>query len=200
MTTGEREPFAPSVGPFVQSYDVGVITADDIVSSVGTTVPCDATPSEVVPAECTDGESVVSNDDTTVADEVGPMFDNAHSVPIVASVRHGANRRVRIRIPASVDMRFRAIVSAERRTLPVVMTKTVEDFLDDAMNEPRPYIPLELNGDRDIVFSVALNRVLVERVEARALSESRDMSTVMLRAILDYIAGSPDDPMREVSE
>lgn len=188
MTTGEREPFAPCGEPFAPFDGVKVITADDIVSSVGTTVPCDATPSEDVPTECTDGESVVTDDGTTVSDDVS-------SAPVVAPVRHVANRRVRIRIPKSIDMRFREIVSAERRTLPVVMTKAIEDFLKEPMNEPRPYIPLELNGEADAIFSVALNHDLVEKVEARCMSESRDLSTVMLRSILDYIADQ-----REVSE
>ncbi len=104
--------------------------------------------------------------------------------------------RAYVMMPPSVVGRFKEIVVAERRTTSVVMQRCVEDFLSKANNEPRPYIPYPLHDEKNVKMYYTLPSSLNESLRRRSKEEGRDVATLLLRALLDYCEGSPDDPVK----
>ena len=108
----------------------------------------------------------------------------------------GTAHTVRFRVPSTVGWRIRRISEAERRLLGVVMEKVVADFLSVPVNEPRPYIPFHLQSEDAMVLQWRIPTEQIEFLQARASAEGRDVRTLIVRALVDYIASSPDDPVR----
>ena len=105
-------------------------------------------------------------------------------------------KNMRIAIPKSVNWRIRGIAKAERRNLCVVMEKVVADFLEVPIREPKPYIPLCLYKEDKVAFQWAISSEQTEQLNARAMAEAREVRMLVLRALMDYIENSPDDPMK----
>ena len=103
---------------------------------------------------------------------------------------------VRFRVPSSVGWRIRRISEAERRLPGVVMEKVVSDFLSVPVNEPRPYIPFHLQSEDAMTLQWRIPTEQIESLQARASAEGRDVRTLIVRALVDYIDNSPDDPVR----
>ncbi len=119
------------------------------------------------------------------------LDETVHSTPWVG-------QRVRISVPSSIGWRIRGIAVSERREFRVVLDKVVYDFLSVPVNEPRPYIPLELRSEDAVTMQWTANSALMEMLNARAVSEGREGRTLILRALADYIGNSPDDPMKHM--
>ncbi len=129
--------------------------------------------------------------------------DIAADAPVVTcdvepfKVSYGpVTKNMRIAIPKSVNWRIRGIAKAERRNLCVVMEKVVADFLEVPIREPKPYIPLCLYKEDKVAFQWAIPSEQTEQLNARAMAEAREVRMLVLRALMDYIENSPDDPMK----
>lgn len=115
---------------------------------------------------------------------------------------YGTKHTVRYKLPSSVVYRIKGIVQAERRTASTVMEKVVEDFLSVPVNNPLPYLPYNLYAEDWVVFSWTMPDEQKERLQARAMAEGRlndgrcASNILVARAVMDYIANSPDDPMK----
>ena len=84
---------------------------------------------------------------------------------------------------------------AERRSVTVVLTEVLRQYLLKDMNEPRPYIPAEARpafvGDR-VRLGALIPSTMFHALNERADSEGRDVSTIITRAILDYLETEVD--------
>ena len=126
---------------------------------------------------------------------------DAHALSVLDGLVRGTpwvGHRVRVSVPASVGWRIRGIAVSERREPRVVLDKVVYDFLSVPVNEPRPYIPHNLLSEDAVTVQWTANSALMEMLNARAASEGREGRTLILRALVDYIDRSPDDPMKHL--
>ncbi len=142
--------------------------------------------------------------------EVGPFTSvegDTSPAPAVKETTHavyGTKHTVRYKLPSSVIYRIKGIIQAERRTASTVMEKVVEDFLAVPINNPLPYIPLNLYSEDWVVFSWTMPDEQKEKLQARAMAEGRlndgrcASNILVTRALVDYIAASPDDPMKRM--
>lgn len=105
-------------------------------------------------------------------------------------------RKVTATIPKSIDMRIRAIAKAERRSLVVVITRCFEDYLKAEKEETLPYLPLSIYHEDTSKLSHEYDVELVDAMRTRSEFEGRPLSTVITKAIHEYIIRSPDDPVR----
>lgn len=105
-------------------------------------------------------------------------------------------RRVKMtaNIPSSLAFRLESVIVAERRQPHIVMEKVVGDFLSNATNEPRPYIPAEIRNESTKPCAWSIDSNLVDGIKSRAIVEGRDYKILVVRAIYDYVRNSPDDP------
>lgn len=168
MTAAEREPFAQYDEPFAQ-YDSDGAFAD----------PTEAVVPEAVTA--------------SPATETDVPAGTSDAVSVQDTVRRNAVMKVNVTTYTKAVLQRRA--TAERRTMSVVLTEAVRQFLLRDTYEPRPYIPHDarplMTGDRQkLTASVPVE--MLESLTRRADEESRDMSTLVTRAILDYIKTEVD--------
>ncbi len=111
--------------------------------------------------------------------------------------RKAVNRaKMNLVVPPSIRYRFESIVESERRLPNVVMDKVLSDFLSVPTCEPRPYIPYEIQTEKGEAFSIRASSDYIDRIKARAMSEGREWRVLVLRALIDYIRNSPDDPAK----
>lgn len=124
--------------------------------------------------------------------------DVPDSIPRVQNQDRKSAPRIKMNlsVPPSLRYRFESIVTAERRLPNVVMDKVLTDFLSMPSNEPRPYIPYEVQTERHDSFCIRADSDKVERIKARAMSEGRDWKVLVLRALYEYVRDSPDDPVK----
>lgn len=87
--------------------------------------------------------------------------------------------------PEVYDLLLRRILE-EHDLMRCVMDRCVRMFLDREENEPRPYIPAWCI-DGAVPQTVRIDPGLKAPLYNRARSEGRPASTLMQRAILDYI-------------
>ena len=163
MRTAEIEPFEQFAEPFVQ-------TDAEIPSESETEVPS--------LAEDTTGSH--GNMNVTEC----PCDDSDGN----ETVRRNAVLKVNVTTYTKAVLQHRA--QKERRTMSVVLTEAVRQFLLKDTYEPRPYIPVNarplMTGDRQkLTATVPVG--MLEALAHRAEDESRDMSIIVTRAILDYI-------------
>ncbi len=125
-----------------------------------------------------------------------PLFENGGGNGTSATPK---SVRAFVMLPPSVVNRFKAIAVAERRTTSVVMQRCIEDFLSKSECEPRPYIPTPLYDERNTKMYYTLPTPIAEELKCRARDEGRDVATTILRAMLDYCANSPDDPLKAMA-
>lgn len=104
--------------------------------------------------------------------------------------------KLTVELPASLGFRLEYIIEAERRLPFVVMEKVLADFLSESTAEPRPYIPPEIWAERRKPYYWRIDSELVDRIKFRAVVEGRDYKVLVIRAVLDYVRQSPDDPVK----
>ncbi len=112
-----------------------------------------------------------------------------------SKVRQKKEKRV-LRLPESVANRLHAVIVAERRQQSVVLDKVISDYLSTTTSEPRPYIPSCYATESVIRVNLMVTRDTINVLEARSLYEGRELQTILLRAVLDYLEASPDDPVK----
>ncbi len=130
---------------------------------------------------------------------------DSHAASVVNNLLHAVpttRRTVRFRVPSSIAFRIKRIIDAERRTTTTVMEKVISDFLSVPVNKPVPYIPLNLYSEEWVQISWSMSDAQRELLHARAMSEGlldntlRTSNIIVVRALLDYITASPDDPTK----
>lgn len=136
-----------------------------------------------------------------------PFTDNSPSENVVGMTEPNLNgimkapknvRRIKLtaNVPSSLAYRLESVITAERRQPHIVMEKVVGDFLSNATNEPRPYIPSEIRNESTKPCAWSIDSNLVDGIKSRAIVEGRDYKTLVVRAIYDYVRTSPDDPVK----
>lgn len=120
------------------------------------------------------------------------------SAQVVKTTTKRASGRttVECRFPRSIVYRFNAIIAAERRTKTAVADFVVKGFLSDIECEPRPYLPETTLVEEKENIRLRLRTTDYEALRERTVYEGRTLDALMLRAVLNYIALSPDDPYR----
>lgn len=140
-------------------------------------------------------------------DGLEPFTDHSPSENVVGMTESNPNgimkapknvRRVKLtaNVPSSLAYRLESIITAERRQPHVVMEKVVGDFLSNATNEPRPYLPSEIRNESTKPCAWSIDSNLVDGIKSRAIVEGRDYKILVVRAIYDYVRNSPDDPVK----
>ena len=168
MRTVQTEPFAPADEPFapIEGYDPGVEQSEY----------------EDVPVDATDVAEYTEMPDT--AEDVSETPDDG-------------NKTIRLNTytPTYVKAILKKRADAERRSVTVVLTEVLRQYLLKDMNEPRPYIPAEARpafvGDR-VRLGALIPSTMFHALNERADSEGRDVSTIITRAILDYLETEVD--------
>lgn len=175
MRTVQTEPFAPLAEPFAptEGIDPGVVPSETVLAPV---------------------------------DEYGGQWDNTETeaeTPVAetdAEASHGQDdvtgtSRLNTYAPTYVKAVLKKRADAERRSMTVVLTEVIRRFLLESENEPRPYIPVEarpaFTGDR-VRLGAIIPAPMFREISERAEAEGRDLSTVIVRAILDYVETEVD--------
>lgn len=175
MRTVQTEPFAPIAEPFAPTEGIypGVEPSETVLAPVDECIAqYDNTETEAeTPVAETDADASHGQDDVT------------------------GTSRLNTYAPTYVKAVLKKRADAERRSMTVVLTEVIRRFLLESENEPRPYIPVEarpaFTGDRvrlGAIIPAPMFRAISERAEA----EGRDLSTVIVRAILDYVETEVD--------
>ena len=132
----------------------------------------------------------------------GSESETASNVPEITSDFVKSTKKARnsvkltVELPASLGFRLEYIIEVERRLPFVVMEKVLADFLSESTAEPRPYIPPEIWAERRKPYYWRIDSELVDRIKFRAVVEGRDYKVLVIRAVLDYVRQSPDDPVK----
>ena len=140
-------------------------------------------PEDVAVEQSTDGVSASVH---PVTDSIAEK-DGASDVSLSVQPRKGRGRRVTIHLPQSVYDAFGAVVDAERRSMPVVLQRALEEFVAVRECEPRPYIPPMLRVEPIVDIQPKVDYGLIEQIEVRASIEERPRNSLMVRAILNYL-------------
>jgi len=100
-----------------------------------------------------------------------------------------------VRVTDDIKARIDCIAAYERRKVTAIIEKALDEFIEDAVCEPRPYLPF--NG-KEATFRMSFNadRTVIEAIETRAAVECRSTQDLFRRAIINYIEKSPFDPQR----
>lgn len=99
-------------------------------------------------------------------------------------------------LPKSVADRLRTVIVAERRTQMVVFDKVVSDFIASPINNTPPYIPYQYANEPREKFNLMMRPEVYSELTLRSYEEGREIPTMILRAVLDYLDASPDDPAK----
>lgn len=99
-------------------------------------------------------------------------------------------------LPKSVADRLRSVIVSERRTQTVVFDKVVTDFIKSPINNTPPYIPYHYANEEREKFNVMMRPEIYSELTLRSYEEGREIPTMILRAVLDYLDASPDDPAK----
>lgn len=107
-----------------------------------------------------------------------------------------SDRRVigQVRVSEDLRDRIKVVADLERRKMTAVVEEAIRMFLAKSINEPRPYLPITTEPQTTRIAwytSVEMDSM----IRARAMSEGRDVMTVVRRALLDYVEASPYDPL-----
>ncbi len=101
-----------------------------------------------------------------------------------------------VSLPKSVADRIHVVIVAERRTQMVVFDKVVSDFIASPINNTTPYIPYQYANEGREKFNVMMRPEVYRELTLRSYDEGREIPTLILRAVLDYLDASPDDPAK----
>ena len=103
-----------------------------------------------------------------------------------------------VRIPSNYKSRLDAIVAKERRKVTTVVEMAMEQFIENPVCDPRPYLPFSSKTCNCRVNFYATSELL-NSLEVRASIECRAVQDIMRRALVSYIEASPYDPERNVA-
>lgn len=121
--------------------------------------------------------------------ENGILFEGAKPVP--------DDRRVtgQVRVTGDLRDRIKVVSNLERRKMTAVVEEAVKQFLEKGINEPRPYLPYT-SAPQTARIAWYMTPDQDAMLRGRAMSEGRDLMTIVRRALLDYVEASPYDPLR----
>lgn len=101
-------------------------------------------------------------------------------------------------VPKSVAWRIGRIIEAERRNKSVVMEKVVSDFLSVNGQRSEPYYPECLHSEDTVKLAWKMPSSQKESLDARFVTSCIEVRYQIIRALMDYIDASPDDPMKHI--
>ncbi len=78
----------------------------------------------------------------------------------------------------------------------VVFDKVVSDFIASPINNTPPYIPYQYANETREKFNLMMRPEVYSELTLRSYDEGREIPTMILRAVLDYLDASPDDPAK----